>query len=107
MNKIIIKPLSSNKCWQGRRFKTKDYLNYETNMFKLLPKLDILNGSYQLNIIVGFSNKASDIDNILKPFIDILQKKYNFNDKDIYILHVEKQIVKKNNDFISFELLNI
>jgi Holliday junction resolvase RusA-like endonuclease len=107
MNKINIKPLSVNKCWQGRRFKTKDYLNYETIMLNLLPNLYIIDPPYRVNIIVGFSNKASDIDNILKPFLDILQKKYNINDKHIEILHIEKQLVTKNNDFISFEIVNI
>jgi Holliday junction resolvase RusA-like endonuclease len=107
MHKVNIKPLSVNQAWQGKRFKTKKYLNYESSMFKLLPKLNIIGPSYRLNILVGFSNKTSDLDNILKPFLDILQKKYGINDKDFKILHIEKEIVAKNNDFISFEIVSI
>lgn len=107
MQKIYIKPLSVNEAWQGRRFKTSKYLTYEKNMLKILPNLNISEPPYRLNITVGFSNKASDLDNILKPFLDILQKKYGINDKDIEILHIEKQIVTKKNEFISFELLHI
>lgn len=107
MQKINIKPLSVNEAWQGRRFKTLKYLTYEKDMFNLLPNLNICKPPYRLNILVGFSNKASDLDNIAKPFIDILQKKYGINDKHIEILHIEKQLVTKNNEFISFELLHI
>ena len=107
MQKINIKPLSVNEAWQGRRFKTDKYKKYESDLLLLLPKINIPNPPYRLNIIVGFSNKASDLDNILKPFLDILQKKYSINDKHIEILHIEKQLVTKNNEFISFELLHI
>ena len=37
--KIEIKPLSINKCFQGRRFKTNDYKNYEKELLLKLPKL--------------------------------------------------------------------
>ena len=107
MIKLFIKPLSVNKAWQGKRFKTNDYKKYEEDLLLMLPKIKIINPPYRLNITVGFSSKASDLDNVLKPFLDILQKKYDINDKHIQVLHVEKQIVTKNNEFIYFELLNI
>ena len=34
--------------------------------------------------------------------IDILSKKYGFNDNRIYQLFLTKQIVKKGNEFIEF-----
>jgi hypothetical protein len=37
MNILKIKPLSVNKVWQGKRFKTKDYSIYE-NIVKLMLK---------------------------------------------------------------------
>jgi Holliday junction resolvase RusA-like endonuclease len=107
MIKLNIKPLSVNDAWQGRRFKTDKYKRYESDMMLLLPKLNIIEPPYRVNIIVGFSNKASDLDNICKPFLDILQKKYGINDKHIEILHIEKQIVSKNNEFICFDIVTI
>lgn len=104
---LSIKPLSVNQAWKGKRFKTNKYLAYENDMFKILPKLNIIDPPYRLNIVVGFSSKSSDLDNILKPFLDILQKKYNINDKDFKILHIEKQMVSKKNDFISFEIVSV
>jgi len=35
---INIKPLSVNDCWQGRRFKTKEYKAYEKEMKLMIKK---------------------------------------------------------------------
>lgn len=103
--RINIKPLSVNQSWQGKRFKTPKYIQYENDVLFMLPKLDIpKNILLELTLKVGFSNKASDLDNICKPFQDILQKKYGFNDSQIYRLVMEKVIVNKGNDFIEFEI---
>lgn len=105
MNTIKIKPLSINKAWRGgRRFKTNEYKDYEKELIYLLPELDVGKGELGVSIVWGFSNKGSDIDNPAKPFIDILQKKYDFNDKRIYHLELEKVHVKKGEEFIAFEI---
>ena len=57
-----------------------------------------------LRLIVHYSNTRSDIDNCLKPFIDILQAAYEFNDNKIYRLVVDKKIVPKGEDGIFFEI---
>ena len=100
--KIKIKALSVNRCWQGKRFKTPQYKSYEQELWYLLPNQNIPQGKLELNIKVGFSSKLADIDNIAKPLIDILQKKYIFNDKQIFKLVLEKEDVKKGSEYISF-----
>lgn len=103
--RIEIKPLSVNKCWQGRRFKTSDYKSYKTELLYKLPKIKINpKDKLRLTIIVGFSNYKSDLDNICKPFQDILQQKYGFNDDRIYELIMFKKIVKKGNEYIEFSI---
>lgn len=105
--KIDIKALSVNECWRGRRFKTKKYLDYEKQLlFLLKPKL-IPEGNLRLYITFGLSNSLSDVDNGLKPFIDILQKKYAFNDRDIFELHVKKIKVYKGSEFIKFDICSV
>lgn len=106
--RIEIKPLSINEAWQGRRFKTNAYKAYSNHLSMLLKpfKMD-LNGSLSLKVTFGYSSHASDIDNGLKPLIDVLQKKYQFNDNQIYELHVKKEIVKKGNEFINIEFTTI
>lgn len=94
MPKINIKPLSVNKAWQGRRYKTGDYKTYEKELLLRLPYLEIPKGNLRLQIIVTYKNKSSDIDNCLKPFLDILQKRYDFDDSRIHKLEVEKKVSK-------------
>ncbi|MGR3218942.1 MAG: RusA family crossover junction endodeoxyribonuclease [Candidatus Anammoxibacter sp.] len=105
--KVSIKPLSVNRCWQGKRFKTKEYKQYEKGCLIQLKPMDIPNGNLELHINVGFSNKNADLDNIAKPFIDILQKKYGFNDAAIYSLSLYKNIVPKGNEYISFDIFEV
>ena len=105
--RIDIKPLSINESWQGRRFKTDKYKAYEKELILKLKPLDVPNGKIRVNISFGFSNSLNDIDNGLKPFLDILQKKYGFNDRDIYELNVKKELTKKGLEYIDFEIIKI
>ena len=107
MIKIDIVPLSVNKVWQGKRFKTTTYSKYESIVLIMLPKISIPEPPFKVNIQLGFSSTLSDIDNPLKPILDILQKKYNINDKDIFELNVKKEIVKKKNEYFAFEILKL
>ncbi len=104
MRKLNIKPLSVNQCWQGQRFKTKEYKQYEKDLLLMLPKLKICDAPYKITIEFAFSSTLADIDNPLKPFLDVLQKKYNINDRDVYQLEVIKTVVKKCGEFINFNI---
>lgn len=107
MIKINIKPLSVNKAWQGKRYKTKSYEAFEKKMLFKLPSLkqkfksdDML----RIEFVFGFSSIASDIDNPIKQTMDILCKKYGFDDKQVWELEVKKKIVKKGQEFIYFHI---
>ena len=102
--KIDIKPLSVNEVWQGKRFKTPKYKRYETLLLLLLKPLEVPQGRLKLILTFGLSSKNSDWDNPVKPFQDVLQKKYGFNDRQIYEAHVKKVDVKKGEEFIEFYL---
>ena len=102
MVKIDIKPLSVNKAWQGRRFKTEVYKQYRKDVASMLTAIKLPEPPYELNLEFGFSSKASDLDNPVKLFQDILSTKYGFNDNQIYRLVVEKRIVKKGEEYIKF-----
>ena len=104
MTEIKIKPLSINKAYRGRRFKTKEYAGYETELYYQLPDLQIPEGKLQVQYIFGLSNKRADWDNPIKAFQDILQKKYLFDDNRIYKAIVEKVDVKRGEEFVSFEI---
>ena len=102
---LDVKPLSVNQCWQGRRFKTKAYKQYEKAILLLLPDIEFTyKDDIEINIVFGFSAKTADIDNPLKPILDILQKKYGFNDRSVYRLTVDKVITKKKEEFINIRI---
>lgn len=105
MKKINIKPLSVNFAWQGKRYKTPQYLRYEQSLFFILPNIKIPKDcNLQIYLEFGFSSKNNDWDNPIKPFVDILQKKYNFNDNRIYKAMVEKKKVKRGREYIAFNI---
>lgn len=104
-NKMKIKPLSINKCFLGRKRKTADYRNYERSVISSLDNRPIsAKGKLQLDIIVGLSSTLADIDNPLKPLIDILQQLHSFNDNRIFKLSIEKVRVEKGEDFFWYKL---
>jgi len=49
----------------------------------------------------------ADWDNPIKPFQDILQKRYGFNDKDIFRAVVEKVKTHKGEEFVYFDIKNL
>lgn len=105
MIKIPIKPLSVNQCWKGQRFKTKAYSLYERNLTLILPKTILIpEPPFVLTLEFGFSSSASDWDNPIKPFQDILSKKYKFNDKLIKKGIVSVENVKKGQEYVKFKL---
>lgn len=105
--RIDYKPLSVNECWKGRRFKTDEYKRYERDLLFLLPKYQLPPKPFAVGLNFGLSNLSADIDNPVKPFLDILQKKYGFNDRDIMALKICKIKTEKGKEFINFTIEHI
>lgn len=102
--RIDIKPMSVNEAWQGRRYKTPKYKEYRKDVLWLLPKCEIPKGDLHIDLSFGVSSKLADWDNPIKPFVDILQEKYDFNDKRIVSACVKKELVKKGEEYIEFDI---
>ena len=80
MYRVDIKPMSVNEAWQGRRYRSKKYVQYCANLLLMLPRLTVPKTNLEINFIFGIT-AISDIDNPLKLILDIFQKKYNFDFK--------------------------
>lgn len=102
--KVNIKPLSVNACFKGRRFKTDKYKAYEKELLNKLKPMDIPKGNLKVTLTFGVSSKLADIDNPVKAFIDVLQKYYGFNDRNIYEMNLKKIDVKKGKEFIEYDI---
>lgn len=98
-------PFSVNKAWQGKRFKTQDFLEWGENTFWKLPNIKV---DSRMPMIAyyefGISSSSSDWDNPIKPFQDLLQNKYSFNDNKILLGIGHKKKVAKNEEYIKFYL---
>lgn len=102
---IPIKPLSVNSAWQGKRFKTPAYKEYERVVLLSLPAVTLPEPPYKISFVFGVSNMQSDVDNPVKMLIDIMSKKYGFNDAHVHEINAKKVKVSKGKEysFISFE----
>jgi len=101
---LKIKPLSVNEAYTGKRFKTPTYTAYAKEVGFTLPAMKIPDGKLEIHFTWGFSNSGADCDNPCKPMMDLLQKKYGFNDNRVYKIIQEKEVVKKGREFIKFEI---
>ena len=104
MVNIPIKPLTVNQAWQGRRVKTAKYRKYERDLLLLLPPFKVPDGDLGIELVFGVSYSGSDWDNPVKPFQDVLQKKYGFNDSRIIEASVFKLKVAKGQEFIEWRI---
>jgi len=105
MPKLIIKPFSVNGAWKGQKFKTDKYKSYEKLLLFTLPDVFIPDGPLLVVFEFGFNSDLSDADNPVKPLLDILQKKYRFNDSRVYQVASTKVLIPREKDeYISFEI---
>jgi Holliday junction resolvase RusA-like endonuclease len=105
MEKINIKALSVNSCYQGKRFKNQVHKEYVSEVMKQLPTFFIGRPPYKLILEFGLSSKLQDLDNCIKVFQDCLTVKYDFNDRDIYQLEAVKLNIKKGEEYIKFDII--
>lgn len=106
--RVDIRPISANECWQGRRFKSRLYSDYEKSVLLMLPKPEkMYTGELEIEIVFYFKYpKKRDVDNGVKPALDLLQKRGYFkNDNQIVSLIARKE--KSEKEGIWFRLWQI
>jgi len=87
------------------RYRSSKYIAFEEKLvYTLLPKLNIPDGQLEVHYVFGVSSNRFDVDNAIKPFQDVLQVKYGFDDKRIMYLTALKINVKRGEEYIKFEI---
>ena len=104
---LNVKPLSINKCWQGKRFKTKIYKNYEEELLLFLKRYkpsDAKTKFYKVNLLFGIENFAlTDVDNLVKPLMDIIVKAGIIKD-DRYVAEYNIRKIKSEKNFVKINI---
>ena len=98
--KIIINPISINKCFQGRRFKTPLYKAWREEFgYKIKTDLKDLEPKF-VKLVFGVKNfKMADLDNMVKATLDSLTETGVIkDDRFIERLLLEKKKVEKKED---------
>jgi len=90
---IPIKPISVNKCFQGRRFRTTFYKQWQDAVNLALPKEKMVNGKIAVFLYFYYKLVSKfDIDNSVKAVLDsLVKKKLIEDDRFIYFLQVQKE----------------
>jgi len=90
--------------YRNKAIKQIKYVNYQNELRDELKGVKWPFEPAQLlefEIIAGVSNKAADLDNIVKPLLDTYQSIFEeFNDNKVYHITLDKQIVAKGNEYL-------
>ena len=105
--KLKIKPLSANKMFYRNKNKTVEYRRYQEEMRDYMMGMvwDFGKDPVAFEVTAGFSNRAADLDNIIKPILDTFQNIFDdFNDNRVYKIKLDKDIVKKGNEYVDIKV---
>ena len=105
-NLFQMKPLSANRMFvrKGRTtYKTADYKRFQEEMAMILmgETWDFKDSPVHFIVYAGLSNKASDLDNIIKPLLDTYQNIFEeFNDKTVQGIILQRDRVKRGREYL-------
>ena len=105
--RMKVKAFSANRMYYRGKNKTREYLEYQNDIRDELTGVEwpFKDNPVSFFVEVGLSNKRADLDNVLKPFLDTLQKVYEeFNDCRVYYIEAVKRIVPKGEEYIHFSV---
>lgn len=99
---LKVSPLSNNKAWKGKHFKTRDYKDFEIDVCKTLPfsKDDPIDGEVFVHYVYHIKTYGnSDTGNMEKTLTDMLVKRnYLKDDRYIRAIYQRKERVSEKKD---------
>ena len=103
--KLNIKPVSVNAAFQGRRFKTPLYKDFEEQMlWALKGNIQKMTGNYTMHLKFYLKNASrADLSNFVKTTEDCIVKAGLVKD-DRYCWRMVVEKFKSKEDYIEFEI---
>jgi Holliday junction resolvase RusA-like endonuclease len=93
--KLDMGPLSNNKAWKGRHFKTREYKQFESDIIKILPPSREVRSKSEVFVHYVYHLKSyglSDTANMEKTLTDMLVKRgYLLDDRYIRAIYQRKE----------------
>lgn len=93
-----VKPVSVNVLYRGRRFSTKESLAYKQELAVLAKqqyKDKPIENDISISVVFHVVRKNSDLDNLLKGFLDSFTGIIWSDDKQIQEIHAKKILSKE------------
>lgn len=99
---------ATNKYGKVFKYVSKDYREMQ-NILQYILKGGAIKNDVPLRVEYVFytARVNSDTDNLIKCLQDILQKKYNFDDRNIYEVEAKKYPVGNKNEGFSLKVFQI
>ena len=93
--------------YRNKAIKQIKYIEYQNDLRDEMKGVKWIFSSHPVSfkIIAGFSNKAADLDNVIKPLFDTYQGIFKeFNDNKVYYAELHKKIVPKGEEYLTVEV---
>lgn len=105
---LPFKALSTNKLYLGRKIRTKEYETFRKGVLTYLAEnytKDVdLSGNLVLSLETGFSSPLADLSNSIKGAEDVVAEYFNFNDRHIVSINMDKYLVPKGEEYIKLTI---
>ena len=93
--------------YRNKAIKQIKYLNYQNELRDEMKGVawPFSSNPVSFEITAGFSNKSSDLDNVIKPLFDTYQGIFEeFNDNKVYYAELHKKIVHKGEEYLNVKV---
>ena len=105
---IPVKAISTNRLYGGIKRRSFEYKKYRKTVLDYLEKHYPYRAKFPKNMVlhmeVGFSSPLSDASNSIKGVEDCVAEYFEFNDRQVVTLHVEKFLVDKGKEYTRIKL---
>lgn len=105
---LPLKPISVNRCWQGRRYLTDQARKFQRDAYVLIKSqtrgMKLPDGELSLRLRFGLS-RDMDTSNCIKLVEDAIAKAFSIDDRMFRGQLATKEKVKRGQEFIAFDIV--
>jgi len=104
------KPISTNELWYRSKQMTVKYRLWRESVYDELKEREKRwpfkpEDKLVFDIKVGFSSPLADCDNPIKAILDTWQNIFKFNDRYVFSVSSEKEIVKRGQEYFEVTVI--